>query len=120
MKKIWVILILLPSLWVFGDEHKPISENTKIELSGQSDRWIAKDKLKHFTASALIAGAGHYWMRHKQHNSDMESNLAGFGISLTFGIGKELLDVKNQRPFSIKDMIADILGIFFGLWILTW
>ncbi len=120
MKILMAIFILLPFLLVFASEQSVTTEPSKSMIVKDNDHWFAVDKLKHFTASALIAGAGYYRMKYKENSTDTEAQWGGFGISLSFGLGKELMDVKDLRPFSIKDLVADIIGIFFGLWVLSW
>ena len=121
MRCVLIIIFLILPLGLWGSVQTDTTQyNPKKDSLKNEDHWLGSDKLKHFTASALIAGAGNYWMKYKQHCSLNQSRWTGFGISLGFGIGKEMLDVKHYRQFSFKDLIADLMGIIFGLWILSW
>ncbi len=83
----------------FGGPRERVSE----------DRWIARDKLYHFTASAVIQSVGHSVLRANGNGYRAASRGAG-AITLTTGLGKELWDRSRGRPFSWKDLGADAAG----------
>lgn len=73
------------------------------------DRWWARDKLYHFTASALIQTVGHSVLRANGFGYRDAAWTAG-GLTLSAGVGKELWDRARGRPFSWKDLGADGAG----------
>lgn len=65
----------------------------------------ANDKIKHFAASAVIAGTTYYVTGDKRI-----ALLVGLGV----GIGKELYD-RRRSGFSGRDLAADALGVVAGV-----
>jgi putative lipoprotein len=97
-----------------------LNENGESDTLKISDRWLAWDKVEHFGVSAYLSAIS-YKIYHDFYHNHKESSLY-FSFSLTFslGLGKEVYD--QRRPngkFSYKDLVADILGVGFGLWIAT-
>ena len=85
-----------------------------------SDSWFGRDKVHHFLTSALLAGAGYYFLRDEQNYSNKFSQRGGFGFSISLGFAKEVRDgFKPQNAFSVKDLIADILGTLVGIAIVS-
>ena len=76
------------------------------------DRWIAIDKIQHFSYSCLIALGCQYVLVNKYNNSEDSSLPFSCLLSFSAGLAKELNDKRGQNGyFSIKDMIANIIGI---------
>ena len=77
------------------------------------DYWFARDKMQHFTTSTFIFVTNYYY---QQKYTDFKEPIGNsYGISLTFGIGKEILDFTGPKGyFSFKDLIADIGGNVAG------
>lgn len=73
------------------------------------DRWLARDKAKHFVVSAVIQGVGHSVLRANGYDYREAAWTAG-AITLTAGVGKELWDRSVGKPLSWKDLGADALG----------
>ncbi len=94
--------------------------SVRITQIKDNDRWFAPDKLKHFMASAVIAGAGTYWAKHKQHQNQSDALTLGCSVAFTMGIAKEIADKRKGRVFSLKDGLADLLGIIAGVLIFSW
>lgn len=79
------------------------------ERAPEPDRWLGRDKAKHFVVSAVIQGAGHSLLR----AGGLEYRDASLGagvVTLTVGVGKELWDRSRGRYLSWKDLTADVLG----------
>jgi putative lipoprotein len=75
-----------------------------------NDRWLGRDKAKHFVVSALIQSAAHAALR--AGSTDYErASLAAGAVTLSVGVGKELWDRSQGRFFSAKDLSADVLGM---------
>ena len=93
--------------------------DVRAETPSAQDAWFAKDKARHFLASAIIAG-GVSWNQHRRYGRGAGPSLcAGAGLSLSLGLAKEWSD--RRKPgvlFSWKDMTADLLGTAAGVFIL--
>ncbi len=77
------------------------------------DRWLARDKLLHFTASALIQSAGHSVLRANGH-AYRDAAWTAAGITMGFGVAKELWDRSDGRYVSWRDLGADAAGTGTG------
>ena len=114
------ILILIGLILLVGISHSQICDQTEItdntlKLRKAEDRWIAKDKAKHFLASFYLTGATIYYFHHHEDFEKQKSVQWGIGCSLVLGLAKEINDQRRPKgTFSWKDLIVDILGIVFG------
>ena len=82
------------------------------------DRWIAWDKLWHFSASFVSIGAGYHLCANRLNITHRPSVGISIGGTLGLGTGKELLDrYVHKRWFSWKDMAANALGITAGYFV---
>ena len=84
---------------------------TKDDHTVWDDPWLARDKLDHFWGSFVIAGMGTIWVSSTLGDDVAVWYGAGFGISLSVGLVKEILD--NRQPgnrFSWRDMAANTAG----------
>lgn len=78
-----------------------------------TDRWFAIDKLQHFSYSCLIALGCQYVLVNKFNNSENSSLPISSGLSFCAGLFKELNDNRGENGyFSMKDMVANLGGIF--------
>ncbi|MFQ5769904.1 MAG: hypothetical protein ACE5HX_05175 [bacterium] len=85
-----------------------------LQKSGHKDSWFGKDKIQHFFASAILTSFGFFIMREPLDSSENNALYFGSGVSLSFGVGKEIYDWKSKKGHaSYKDLVADILGIGF-------
>lgn len=77
---------------------------------------FGKDKYDHFIGSAFLTAAGYCVLRNKCEMSHQNALVYSAGISLSFGIGKEVYDKfsKNGHP-SWRDILADIAGLALGI-----
>jgi putative lipoprotein len=78
-----------------------------------ADRWLAKDKLYHFTASAVIQSAGHSVLRANGH-AYRDAAWTAAGITMGLGVAKELWDRSDGRYVSWRDLGADAAGTGTG------
>lgn len=74
----------------------------------KNDKWLSKDKFKHFFVSYII-----YSVSRELTNKENSAI-----ITFSIGISKEIYDGFRKEKFSYKDLICDLLGISFGLIIL--
>ena len=71
----------------------------------KNDKWISKDKFKHFFVSYII-----YSVSNEMTNKENSAI-----ITFSIGISKETYDGFRKEKFSYKDLFWDLLGISFGL-----
>tara|TARA_Y100000748_G_scaffold59656_1_gene47772 strand:+ start:520 stop:915 length:396 start_codon:yes stop_codon:yes gene_type:complete len=76
------------------------------------DKWLAIDKLQHFSYSCLISLGCQYVLVNKQNNTEEESLPISSALSFSAGLLKELNDNRGKNGFfSWKDMVANAAGI---------
>ena len=73
------------------------------------DPWLGRDKLLHFTVSALIQGAAHAALR-SRGSSYGQASWGAAAVTATAGVGKELWDRHRRRDFSFRDLTWDGIG----------
>lgn len=96
-----------------------VIQNLKFKFT-VSDSWFGRDKVHHFLTSAFLSGVGYYFLRDEQGYSNQFSQQGGFGFSISLGLIKEIRDgFKSQNAFSVKDLVADILGTLVGIAIIS-
>mgnify|MGYP001764822824 CR=1 FL=1 len=78
-----------------------------------ADRWLARDKLYHFTASVLIQGVGHSVLR-ANGLEYRDASWTAAGLTMGIGVAKELWDRHDGRYVSWKDLGADAAGTGAG------
>lgn len=97
--------------------NKPIliakQQSFKISLA---DSWLGKDKADHFLVSAFLAAGSYYFLRKEQNMTHKNSIMLSVGFTFSIGVAKEIRDGFLKGRFaSVKDGIADILGIGAGV-----
>ena len=133
-KIIFIIILLFFASLCFGQQEEfeinkfglKLTNNPKPEFQSPkfkitfSDSWFGRDKVHHFLTSALLSGVGYYFLREEQSYSNRFSQQGGFGFSISLGLAKEIRDgFKPQNAFSVKDLVADILGTLVGIAIVS-
>jgi len=100
-----------PSL-LFAKE-KPLKE--KLKTQKPIDKWVAIDKVQHFSYSCLVSLGVQYVLVNK-FKLDEELALPYSSLmSFSAGTLKELNDKRSKNGyFSIKDMVANGFGVFFA------
>jgi uncharacterized protein YfiM (DUF2279 family) len=78
------------------------------------DRWLAEDKLQHGFASLGLVTLTHAGARTISLDATPAIAL-GIAVSAAAGLGKEILDRRSGRPFSLRDLAWDALGITLGV-----
>jgi uncharacterized protein YfiM (DUF2279 family) len=109
----FLFLFLLQIAYAGDKSEKP--DTLKVD-----DRWLAWDKVEHLGISAYLSFVS-YKIYHDFYNNRKESSLYfSSGLTFSLGLAKEVYDEKRPNvKFSYKDLVADILGIGVGLWIVT-
>ncbi|MDZ7330897.1 MAG: hypothetical protein ONB13_01410 [candidate division KSB1 bacterium] len=81
-----------------------------------SDSWFGRDKVHHFLTSAFLSAAGYYVLRDEQKYANRTAQAGCLTFSISMGLAKEIRDgMKPQNAFSVKDLVADVLGAALGL-----
>ena len=87
------------------------SERKTIE-NAHKDRWIAIDKVQHFSYSCLISLGVQYVLVNKLEMNEDSAMPLSMAMSFSLGIIKELWDKKGKNGFfSKKDVVANGFGI---------
>lgn len=84
------------------------------------DRWTGKDKLEHLGVSAFYTVFAYKFANHHLHYSKNNSLKLSVGFTFSLGSFKELYDSKHpEQTSSLKDLTADVIGIAFGIFVVT-
>lgn len=77
-----------------------------------SDSWFGKDKADHFLVSAFLTAGAYYFLAEEQRYNKQQAIGGSFGFAFSIGLSKEIRDgFLKGRAGSIKDIVADVLGI---------
>lgn len=80
-----------------------------VEAHSPSDPWTGEDKFRH--AAASWAAMVFTFAAVRSVHDDPDTALAiAIPVTAAFGIAKEIVDHRNGRPFSFRDLAADALG----------
>ena len=99
---------------IFGTSHLfgKINENKKNKnIPSQNDKWIAIDKLQHFSYSCFLSFGTQYVLVNKLDLREGKAVPMSSLLSLSAGILKEINDKRGGSYFSYKDMVANGIGI---------
>tara|TARA_B100000700_G_C14832217_1_gene755107 strand:- start:482 stop:868 length:387 start_codon:yes stop_codon:yes gene_type:complete len=103
------------NLYELNDKSSLIFYNEKkdsVKIVNRSDRWLAIDKLQHFSYSCLISLGCQYVLVNKFNNGEKDALPLSSSLSFSAGLLKELNDNRGKNGyFSIKDMVANLAGI---------
>ena len=107
--------IVYCNIYEINENASLISLDEKENLNNdaaKTDRWLAIDKLQHFSYSCLISLGCQYIFVNKYKKSETNSLPLSSGLSFSAGLLKELNDNRGEKGyFSIKDMVANLAGI---------
>jgi putative lipoprotein len=82
----------------------------------QPDRWLGKDKCKHFLLSGFWSGLGYLVTRRHFGNTEETSFYVSGGVVLSLGVTKEIRDsFQPDNRFSCRDLLFDLAGVGCGL-----
>ena len=94
----------------------PGPANSRLALPPRPDPWLGEDKVRHFFASAAITAIAYGGARIGLASDDAIG--VAIGTAAVAGIAREVHDSRRDRPFSVRDLVWDALGIGVGyLWI---
>ena len=111
---------LLVFIFVTSHLFGKINENKKYKtVPSQNDKWMAIDKLQHFTYSCFISFGTQYILVNKLDLIEGKAVPISSLLSLSAGILKEINDKRGGSYFSYKDMVANGLGILTAIIIIN-
>lgn len=79
-------------------------------LEIRRDAWIGNDKLRHLLMSMAATQFAYGGLRTAGIEDDHALPIA-IGVAALTGVGKEVLDVRGEGLFSLKDLAWDAAGI---------
>ncbi len=80
------------------------------------NRWLGKDKVMHFTGSALLTYWNYGFSQDIMENSNEESLYLSISFTALLGAGKEYCDKrKKSTGWSWPDLTYDLAGIALGM-----
>ncbi len=85
------------------------TQQKKAPAAIKKDEWFAKDKAEHFLISFLI-GASSYSIAREGESDKDDASIIGFSFTSACGIAKEINDELENKGWSYKDLVWDILG----------
>lgn len=107
------------TLYYWSDHKNPLSPSHQFKVT-LSDTWFGRDKVHHFLTSAFLSAAGYYALRDEQKYANRTAQAGCLTFSISLGLAKEVRDgMKPQNAFSVKDLVADVLGAVLGLAIMA-
>ena len=108
--KLWsFILWLVFMVPLFAADQGP--EQKTVEHAAK-DKWIAIDKVQHFSYSCLISLGVQYVLVNKLEMNEDSAMPLSMAMSFSLGIIKELRDMKGKDGFfSKKDVVANGFGV---------
>jgi len=114
-----ILLSLFDNNTFAGDKTPTASPDSLNKKLAIRDNWLAEDKAFHLASSAFITAGGFYFLHQEQDVERDKSLLISAGVSLAFGVGKEIYDRgKPNHAASWKDLVANVAGIGLSLLIL--
>jgi len=118
-----LVLLLLCQLFFFvlnSYDQNILPDTTDQNKKLIEDKWLGKDKLKHFIACFYAAGFAKWYAYHHYGLSGNQSRRAGMAVSLSIGFSKEFFDKKRQRKFSWKDILFNLGGALSASLLIPW
>ena len=92
-----------------------IDEKNNIKKkSSLNDKWLAIDKLQHFSYSLFLSLGAQYILVSKLDIQERKALPLSSLFSFSAGALKEINDKKGGSYFSAKDMVANGIGILFA------
>ncbi|HEY4117081.1 MAG TPA: hypothetical protein VGM56_04475 [Byssovorax sp.] len=87
--------------------------DTPPRARAEADPWLGRDKLLHFSFSAVIAGGAYAFATLGPRSVGGRAAWAG-GSGVLVGAGKEIIDLGGYGDPSWKDLAWDIVGVAVG------
>ena len=101
-------------LALVGQDSTAQSQNPK------RDGWFAADKYSHVAASAFLVAGQMFAYKYALDMPDAQARNTAAVTTLLIGLGKEIYDkVSGKGTPSLRDVVADVVGIGFGVLIFS-
>ena len=91
----------------------PLPEPRQTVADTLIDEWFAVDKAQHLTLSFATTMYA-YSAARTLGAAESESAAIAVASAAAAGIAKEVLDRRKGGPFSLRDLVADAIGIAIG------
>jgi uncharacterized protein YfiM (DUF2279 family) len=86
----------------------------------KGDSWLGRDKLLHIVVSSAIVGLAYHTYHCEFRNPNPGARMFSISLSGVAGVGKEVWDKFDEGCPSLKDIVADFVGIGLGVFIFTY
>jgi uncharacterized protein YfiM (DUF2279 family) len=117
---VMILLIVLFTPVLAVEYNSTIASIDQFEKEQPKDKWIAIDKVQHFSYSCLVALGIQYILVNKMEMDETYAMPVSLGLSFVAGVSKEIQDSKSKNGFfSRKDLVANGLGIIFASLIIS-
>jgi uncharacterized protein YfiM (DUF2279 family) len=117
---VMILLIVLFTPVLAVEYNSTIASIDQFEKEQPKDKWIAIDKVQHFSYSCLVALGIQYVLVNKMEMDETYAMPVSLGLSFVAGVSKEIQDSKSKNGFfSRKDLVANGLGIIFASLIIS-
>ena len=92
-----------------GAPQRPPTPAPRQPAAAPADRWLGRDKVKHFLTSAFVQSVAYASLQ--AAGAERGAALAGASVA-TMGAGgaKEVADRRRGGPFSVRDLTWDAAG----------
>ena len=98
-----------------GDGGLNLNSGREVQAK-RPDRWMGRDKCKHFLLSGFWSGLGYLLSRRHFENTEGTSLQISGGIVFSLGVTKEIRDsFQPDNRFSYRDLLFDLAGVGCGL-----
>jgi len=79
------------------------------QLAARADRWLGRDKVKHFLTSAFVQSVAYASLQ--AAGAQRRPAPAGASVAtMGAGVAKEVVDRRRGGPFSVRDLTWDAAG----------
>ena len=115
-----ILLIVLFTPVLAVEYNSTIAAIDQFEKEQPKDKWIAIDKVQHFSYSCLVALGIQYILVNKMEMDETYAMPVSLGLSFMLGITKEIQDRESKNGFfSRRDLVANGLGILLSAIIIS-
>lgn len=91
-----------------AEQNNSVKRDALYNIQGH-DKWFAGDKVKHLTASMLLAAIA-YSSVNAGANEESKAVITGVSIPIGIGLLKEFKDLRDGKFWSNKDLVWDVIG----------
>ncbi len=96
---VMILLIVLFTPVLAVEYNSTIASIDQFEKEQPKDKWIAIDKVQHFSYSCLVALGIQYVLVNKMEMDETYAMPVSLGLSFVAGVSKEIQDSKSKNGF---------------------